>query len=211
MKSKTKLICSIKILTVIISMVILSSSIFITTVTAAGNFESGSNLFDQSINPADLPASASYTAFGTSSSFTSAPQKSSPGENSPTPEIITENRLSLLKGQSATHMVIFKNEGVLTARVLAGSGFELFSKKGGSFPDNVTFRTDYGKSSLVTESGPVMMNITPGTWFFTLLPLGDESSYDLKAEELVTSSGSSSDVGLGSFSSSMGAASFSLG
>lgn len=192
-------------------MVILFSSVFITTVTATSNFESGSNLFDQSIDPADLPASASYTAFGTSSSFTSTTQKSSSGENSPTPEIITENRLSLLKGQSATHMVIFKNEGTLTARVLTGSGFELFSKNGGSFPDNVTFRTDYGKSSLVTESSPVIMNITPGTWFFTLLPLGDESSYDLKAEELVPSPGSSSPAESGSFSSSMGASSFSLG
>ncbi len=169
----------------------------------------GSNLFVPPIDLDNLPASASYTSFGTSSSSTLSPQTTPDEITSKVFSTITENMISLKENQSATHKIIFQEEGVLTVHTLTGNGFELFSKEGETFPTNVTFRTDYGKSSLVTELDPLMMNVTPGTWYFTLFPLGDEGSYDLKAEQ-ISRILSSSESGGGSFSSSMGVTSISL-
>ena len=169
----------------------------------------GSNLFVPPIDLDNLPASASYTSFGTSSSFTSSPLNTPDETMSESLTPITENMITLKENQSATHKIIFEKEGVLTVQTLTGNGFEIFSKEGETFPTNVTFRTDYGKSSLVTEMNPLVMNVTPGTWFFTLFPIGDEGSYDLKAEQISRIS-STSGSGGGSFSSSMGATSISF-
>jgi hypothetical protein len=169
----------------------------------------GSNLFVPPIDPDNLPASAGYTSFSTSSSFTSSPLNTPDETKSESLKPITENRITLKENQSATHKIIFEEEGVLTVQTLTGNGFEIFSKEGETFPTNVTFRTDYGKSSLVTEMNPLVMNVTPGTWFFTLFPIGDEGSYNLKAEQISRISPTSGSGG-GSFSSSMGATSISF-
>jgi len=161
--------------------------------------------FHPPLNPDDYPLPASFTAIGSSTSFTSSPSSSTTQE----PVILTETRASVQKNQSAVQMVTFKNDGTLKAECLSGTGFELYSLKNDKFPENSSFRSDYGKSSMVTATSPVTLDISAGTWFFTIFPIGDGCSYDIIATQKgITSSGSSSGS---SFSSSMGVSSFSLG
>lgn len=180
-----------------------------TGITAADSFSDGSaNPFYPPIDSNNLPLPASFTAIGASTSYTSSPASSSSSAGQP--EVITENQLTILKNQSVTHMVVFKNDGTLKAVCTSGNGFELFSKKGGEFPGNVTFRSEYGKSSMVTSSNPVSLDITPGTWYFTVFTIGDTCSYDLTASQNSPVSSTSSGSG-SSFSSSMGVNSLSFG
>ncbi|WP_319580472.1 hypothetical protein [uncultured Methanospirillum sp.] len=161
--------------------------------------------FHPPLNPDEYPLPASFTAIGSSTSFTSSPSTSS----SQDPVVLTETRASLQKNQSAVQMITFSNAGTLKAVCLSGAGFELYSLKNDKFPENSTFRSDYGKSSMVTATSPVTLDITVGTWYFTIFPIGEGCSYDITAVQK-GSSGSSSGSG-SSFSSSMGVSSFSLG
>ena len=161
--------------------------------------------FHPPLNPDEYPLPASFTAIGSSTSFSSSPGTSSSQE----PVVLTETRAAIQKNQSAVQMITFSNAGTLKAVCLSGTGFELYSLKNDKFPENSTFRSDYGKSSLVTTTSPVTLEITAGTWYFTIFPIGDGCSYDITAVQkgsLGSSSGSGS-----SFSSSMGVSSFSLG
>jgi len=107
-------------------------------------------------------------------------------------------------------MINFKNEGNINAVCLSGSGFELYSKKSDSFPEKSAFRSDYGSSSMVTNTTPVTLDITPGTWYFTIFPIGEDCTYDITATQKGSASTTGSGSG-GSFSSSMGATSISFG
>lgn len=160
--------------------------------------------FHPPLNPDNYPLPASFTTIGSSTSFTSTPSSSTSQE----PVVLTETRSSIQRNQSAVQMITFKNEGTLKAVCLSGNGFELYSLKSDKFPDNSTFRSDYGKSSLVTIVSPVTLEISEGTWFFTIFPIGDGCSYDITATlkgSPNTGSGSAN-----SFSSSMGVSSISF-
>ena len=175
-------------------------------ILAAGVVYADSNdPFHPPLNPDEYPLPASFTAIGSSTSFTSSPSTSSSQE----PVVLTETRATVQKNQSAVQMITFSNEGTLKAVCLSGTGFELYSLKNDKFPENSTFRSDYGKSSMVTTTSPVTLEISAGTWYFTIFPIGEGCSYDITAVQK-GSSGTSSGSG-SSFSSSMGVSSFSLG
>ncbi len=175
-------------------------------ILAAGVAYADSNdPFHPPLNPDEYPLPASFTAIGSSTSFTSSPSTSSSQE----PVVLTETRATVQKNQSAVQMITFSNEGTLKAVCLSGTGFELYSLKNDKFPENSTFRSDYGKSSMVTTTSPVTLDISAGTWYFTIFPIGEGCSYDITAVQK-GSSGTSSGSG-SSFSSSMGVSSFSLG
>ena len=175
-------------------------------ILAAGVVYADSNdPFHPPLNPDEYPLPASFTAIGSSTSFTSSPSTSSSQE----PVVLTETRATVQKNQSAVQMITFSNEGTLKAVCLSGTGFELYSLKNDKFPENSTFRSDYGKSSMVTTTSPITLDISAGTWYFTIFPIGEGCSYDITAVQK-GSSGTSSGSG-SSFSSSMGVSSFSLG
>jgi|GEM_PF-4970015 len=175
--------------------------ILVTCVVYADSYDP----FHPPLNPDEYPLPASFTAIGSSTSFTSSPGTSSSQE----PVVLTETRASVQKNQSAVQMITFSNAGTLKAVCLSGTGYELYSLKNDRFPENSTFRSDYGKSSMVTSTSPVTLDITPGTWYFTIFPIGEGCSYDITA---VQNGNSGSPSGSGSsFSSSMGVSSFSLG
>lgn len=160
--------------------------------------------FHPLLNSDNYPLPASFTAIGSSTSFTSTPSTSTSQE----PIVLTETRASVQRNQSAVQMITYKNEGTLKAECLSGNGFELYSLKNDKFPDNTTFRSDYGKSSMVTLTSPVTLDISAGTWYFTIFPIGDGCSYDITAIQKGGSSTGSSSAS--SFSSSMGVSSISL-
>jgi len=163
--------------------------------------------FHPPLNSDGYPLPASFTAIGSSTSFTSSP--SSSDSTSTKPHVITETRATIQENQSAVQMITYANAGTLKATCLSGTGLELYSLKSDSFPENSNFRSDYGKSSMVTSASPVTLDITAGTWYFTIFPIGDGCSYDITATQQGSTSGSGSGSG-SSFSSSMGATSFSL-
>lgn len=175
--------------------------IFLTTCIV---YADSNDPFYPPLYPNNYPLPASFTAIGSSTSFTSSPSSSASQE----PIVLTETRASVQRNQSAVQMITFKNEGTLKAVCLTGNGFELYSLMSDKFPNNSTLRSDYGKSSMVTTSSPVSLDISAGIWFFTIFPIGDGCSYDitatLKGSSITGSSGSSS------FSSSMGVRSISF-
>ncbi|MDD1728666.1 MAG: hypothetical protein LUQ50_06305, partial [Methanospirillum sp.] len=148
-------------LTHVTSIILVTSLLLTITIGVASASESTANPFHPPLNPDDYPLPASITAIGSSTSFTSS-SGSSDALSAQKTEVITENRQSVLKNQSPIHMINFKNEGNINAVCLSGSGFELYSKKSDSFPEKSAFRSDYGSSSMVTNTTPVTLDITPG-------------------------------------------------
>lgn len=193
---------------ILVLVVVISGSV---TASSSGGY---TGLFEPHLNPEDLPASVGSIYTSSSSSSFTASESDDMGDDMVLKEkVITENRGSLNSNQSATHMIIFEDKGTLVVSCLSGTGVEIFSEKGGEWPENKTFRSDYGESDMVTGSAPLTRDISPGTWYFTLFPLGDQASYDLIArQDTGSSSGSTTGaVPSGSFSTSMGAATFSVG
>lgn len=170
--------------------------------------DSETNPFLPPFNEDSLPASATALSMGSSSSYTGSAESSSPAKD----VTITENRITLAGGQTGSHMIVFRNDGYVKVITLSGTGVKVFAKQGESWPDNSSFQSDYGKSDLVTSSEPLRLPVTPGTWYFTIIPLGGESRYEMTAvqKESDTISQENS-LSTGSFSSSMGAASVSFG
>ncbi|HWQ66179.1 MAG TPA: hypothetical protein VN372_04830 [Methanospirillum sp.] len=165
------------------------------------------NLFYPPLDPESFPAGASFTSVGSSSSFTSGP--GTEDTSSQKLEVMTENRMSLMKGQTITHMVNFVNEGSVTFKSLSGTGHEIFSKNGGDWPENATFRSELGESKIVTGTTPITIETTPGTWYFTIAPIGEGGTYDLVASQM--RGGATGTQPVASFSSSSGMSSISFG
>lgn len=187
------------------------AGILIIGTVAADSGDGSPNPFIPPLDPDNLPSSAVGIVVGSSSSSTSTTGYTASDQSGMTSSVLAENRMNLTKGQSATHMVSFEDEGTVTVMSLNGAGIEVYSKEGGDWPANVTFLSDYGESALVTATEPLSIHVTPGTWYFTLFPLGEVGSYDLVARQNSGSSPPTNSARVGSFSSSMGASSFSMG
>lgn len=168
------------------------------------NGYNGYNGYDGYYDPfnPDLQNASSELAFQTSTTTINTPS-SSGSSTSQKDEVISESVLMLQKNESAIQKINFKNAGTLVATSLSGSGFELYSKQSDLYPQNVTSRSGYGSLSKVTASAPVSLDITPGSWYFTVFPLGDSSTYDIMAIQKGTSSSSSGSSTQSSSSSSM--------
>jgi hypothetical protein len=130
--------------------------------------------------PNDFPYPSSVTEFGSSTSYTTSP--SSSGDSTTTANVvITESMIPLIKNQSAIYMINFQNAGTLEATSLSGNGFELYAKQGTIYPQNVTSKLELGSLSTVTSSSPLSLDIAEGSWYFTILPIGEISKFDIKA------------------------------
>ncbi len=139
----------------------------------------------------DLQNASSITQFDTSTSYTAIPE-SSGSSTSQMDEVITESVLMLNKDQSSIQKINFKNAGRLLATSLSGSGFELYSKQSKTYPLNATNRDNYGTLTKVTSSAPISLDIDAGSWYFTIFPIGDSSTYDILAIQKGSSSPSNS-------------------
>jgi Tfp pilus assembly protein PilW len=139
----------------------------------------------------DLQNASSITQFDSSTSYIATPG-SSGDSTSQKDEVITESVLMLKKNQSAIQKINFQNPGTLLATSLSGDGFELYSMRGTTYPSNANNKDDYGTLTMVTSSTPASLDIAAGSWYFTVFPIGDTSTYDLLAIRKGTSSPSRS-------------------
>jgi len=153
-------------------------------------------------HPDEFPYPSSITQFGSSTSYTTSPSSSSDSTTQAS-IVITESMIPLMKDQSAIYMINFQNAGTLVASSLSGSGFDLYSKQGTIYPQNVTSRSEYGSVSKVTSSSPVSLDVAAGTWYFTIFPIGDSCKYDIKAIQKGTTTSSTSSTQT-TYSSSVG-------
>jgi len=125
----------------------------------------------------------------TNSSSTSTQDQSStvsgqtPGTKDIYGGIITENRVHLAKEEYSQHLIRFDNYGQVTVQAQEGATFNLYSKKGESWPTLSTFKTDYDQTVKVTDKEPGVMNVGPGIWVFTIDSPDQGGLYSLSASQ----------------------------
>lgn len=95
--------------------------------------------------------------------------------------LITENRLYLAREEHSQHLIRFYNYGQVQALAQTGTTFELYSKKGGIWPNSSTFRNDYDQKMNITDAKPIVMNVSPGIWVFTVDSPDQEGAFSLGA------------------------------
>ncbi|HWQ66305.1 MAG TPA: hypothetical protein VN372_05480 [Methanospirillum sp.] len=149
---------------------ILFSVLILTTAGAETStqyeYSTGSDFLDNITSPVSsvLSISSSTTTHSQSSSATTQ----SPGSDDPYGGIITENRLFLATGQHSQHLIRFDEYGQIQVQAQKGATFDLYSRKGATYPTADTFRTDYSQKVLVTSNEPVVLDVGPGIWVFTI-------------------------------------------
>jgi len=120
--------------------------------------------------------------------------------NDPYGGILSESRLYLDKGQHSQHLIRFNNYGQIQVQAQEGATFDLYSKKGGSWPNSSTFKTNYDQTMKVTSLNPAVMKVGPGIWVFTIDSPDQGGAYSLaafqNADENQQTVSQSSDVAL---------------
>jgi hypothetical protein len=162
---------------IIISSLVVFACIMVTSAQADSMSSSKSveSFFESAGSALSISSSSSTQTQSSGSS------SQSPGVKDPYNGLITENRLFLAIGQHSQHLIRFDNYGQVQALAQTGTTFDLYGKKGGIWPNSSTFKNDYDQKIKITDQEPVVMNVSPGIWVFTIYSQDHEGSLSMGA------------------------------
>lgn len=163
--------------------IILISTLILCAYTLVSSAQADSMSSSKSFDSSFESAQSGLTISSSSSTQTQSSDGSSQSSNVKDTYngLITENRLYLSKGEHSQHLIRFNNYGQVQALAQKGLSFDLFGKKGGIWPNSSTFKNDYDQKLKITGNDPVVMNVSPGIWVFTIDSPDQEGAFSMGA------------------------------